>query len=126
MRQKGRQVHPLGRGVLILAPESSINANPPRFFQALHALFEAKGSLLLELSSSWQAEGGAGAPTAAALRERGLAELFAEFCVQRTGNAPDEAEQALLARAAELALTAELRLPPEPAQIEALRRQAGM
>lgn len=98
----------------------------PAVSDDLHALFEAKGSLLLELSSSWQAEGGAGAPTAAALRERGLAELFAEFCVQRTGNAPDEAEQALLARAAELALTAELRLPPEPTQIEALRRQAGM
>ncbi len=97
----------------------------PEISDDLHSLYEARGSLLMELISTWRAEGGEGGLTTSALREKGLAELFADFYAQRyPGTVPDAAEQALLDRAAELALTADLRQAPEPAQIEALLQEA--
>ena len=97
----------------------------PELSDALHSFYEARGSLLMELSSSFRDGGGSGALSAAALREKGLVELFAEFYArQYDGAAPCDAELALLRKAAELAERAELRLEPEEEQIEALLRAA--
>ncbi|MBR6413270.1 MAG: exonuclease SbcCD subunit D [Oscillospiraceae bacterium] len=98
----------------------------PAVADDLHRLFEARGSLLMELGSSFRADCGEAALTSATLREKGLAELFADFYTQKTnGAAPNDAELALLNRAAELAASADLRLPPEAAQIELLLEAAG-
>lgn len=97
----------------------------PELAEDLRTLCAARGSLLMELRSALRVEGEAGLLNSAALRENGLAELFAEFCTQRSGGTePDPQELALLRRAAELAETAELRLPPDDAQVEALLRFA--
>ena len=79
----------------------------------------------MELGSSFLADHADAGLTSDALREKGLAELFADFYTQKTsGAAPAEAELALLNRAAELAASADLRLPPEAAQIERLLDEA--
>lgn len=97
----------------------------PELAEDLRELLEARGSLLMELRSSFRTEGIGDSPSVAALRERGLAELFSEFYAQKYESAgPEDAELALLTRAEELAQSAELRLPPEEAQVEALLRAA--
>lgn len=97
----------------------------PALADDLHRLFAARGSLLMELGSSFRADHADAGLTSDALREKGLAELFADFYTQKTsGAAPAEAELALLNRAAELAASADLRLPPEAAQIERLLDEA--
>ena len=101
----------------------------PELAEELRALCEARGSLLMELSSTWRTGDGEAALSAAALREMGLAELFADFYAQRSrGAEPAPAELALLQRAAELAEQADCRLEPEPQQIaqlvEAARKEA--
>ena len=97
----------------------------PELAEDLRALCEVRGSLLMELSSSFRTGDGEAALTAAALKEMGLAELFADFYTQRNLDAePDRAELALLKRAAELAETADLRMPPDEAQIDAMLRFA--
>ena len=93
----------------------------PELAEELRALCEVRGSLLMELSSSWRAGDGEAVLSAAALREMGLAELFADFYTQRNrGAEPDDSELALLKRAAELAEAADPRLPPDDKQISAL------
>ena len=97
----------------------------PELGEELRGLCEARGSLLMELSSDWRAGDGEAALSAAALREMGLAELFADFYTQRNrGAEPDAAELELLKRAAELAEAADLRLPPGEAEVDALVRAA--
>ena len=97
----------------------------PELADHLHALAEAKGSLLMELRSAYQTAEAPAVP-AAGPREKGLAELFSEFYAQRSGGAaPDPAERGLLGLAEELAQRADLRLPPEPGQIEAILKLAG-
>ena len=93
----------------------------PELAEALRALCDARGSLLMELSSSFRAGDGEAALSAAALREMGLAELFADFYAQRNrGAEPDGAELALLKRAAELAETSDLHSEPTTDQIAEL------
>ena len=97
----------------------------PALAEDLRGLVEARGGLLMELTSDYRPEGTAGLRSAAALREQGLAELFADFRAQRSGGeAPDGAELAILQKAEELAQTADLRLPPDENQIEQLLRLA--
>ncbi len=93
----------------------------PELAEELRSLCEARGSLLMELRSAWRGGDGEAVLRAAALKEMGLAELFADFYAQRNrGAEPAPAEQALLQRAAELAEGSELRLPPDDKQIAAL------
>ena len=97
----------------------------PELSDELHSLCALRGNLLMELSSSFREHGGSAGLSAAALREKGLAELFADFYTQRSdGTPPDAAELALLDKAAELCLHAERTLPPEPAQIDAFLNEA--
>lgn len=96
----------------------------PETAEELRSLCAARGSLLMELRSDWQAARGEGSLSAAALKETGLAELFADFYTQRCGEAPEEAQLALLDRAAALAERADPRLEPDAEQIEALLREA--
>ena len=97
----------------------------PELAEELRALCEARNGLLMELSSVWRAGDGEAALTAAALKEMGLAELFADFYTQRNrGAEPDGAELELLKRAAELAESSDLRLPPDETQIDTLVRFA--
>lgn len=97
----------------------------PELSDELHGLCALRGSLLMELRSTFREGGTGGALSAAALREKGLAELFAEFCALRCdGAALSDAELRLLDRAAELAERAELREAPEEAQIEQLLTEA--
>ena len=99
----------------------------PEISDDLHSLLAARGSLLMTLTSTFRAGDGTGAAEAAALREKGLAELFADFYAQRTqGAEPDEADLALLEAAADLAQTADLRLPPDLKQLEAVIAAARM
>lgn len=93
----------------------------PEIAADLRELLDSRGSLLLELRSSFQAEGGTAALSAAALDESGLAALFADFYTRRCGGVePDEATLALLQRAEELAERAELRLPPTEREIDCM------
>jgi exonuclease SbcD len=97
----------------------------PEIAEDLRSLLEAKGSLLLELSSGYQAEAGEAGLSAAALDEMGLPELFAAFYTQRrSGAEPDEATLALLRKAGELAERADFRLPPEDTEIGQLLQLA--
>ena len=97
----------------------------PELAEELRALCAARDGLLMELTSVWRAGDGEAALTAAALKEMGLAELFADFYTQRNrGAEPGGAELRLLDRAAELAEAADLRLPPDGAQVETLVRFA--
>ena len=96
----------------------------PELAEDLRALCEARGSLLMELRSVWQENRGEAALRAAALREQGLAELFAEFYTQRSGSEPAEAELALLQKAAALAERADHRLEPTEEQLEQLLNAA--
>ena len=97
----------------------------PELAEALRSLYAAKGSLLMELSSSWQEAVTEGSLSSAALRERGLAELFAEFYIQRSGGAePDEAELSILKQAAALAERADTSLEPEAALVEKFLAEA--
>lgn len=96
----------------------------PELAEDLRALCEARGGLLMELRSVWQEAQGEAALRASALREQGLAELFAEFCAQRSGTEPGEAELALLRKAAALAERADHRLEPTEEQLEQLLRAA--
>ena len=97
----------------------------PELSQALRDICAARGSLLLELTSSWQESRGEGGPTASALREKGLAELFADFFTLRSGGAePDRAELALLSKAAALAERADTRLEPEAAVVDKFLAEA--
>ena len=93
----------------------------PEISADLRGLLEAKGSVLMELNSSWQAEAGAATLSATALDESGLAELFTGFYTQRCrGEAPDAPSLALLQKGAELAERADFRLPPSEREIEQL------
>ena len=93
----------------------------PELAEELRALCALRSSLLMELCSSWRAGDGEAALSADALREMGLAELFADFYRQRNrGAEPGEAELALLKRAAELAEQADYRLEPNEKQISML------
>ena len=97
----------------------------PELSEELRALCAARDSLLLELSSSWQERRGEGSLSAASLREKGLAELFADFYAQRSGGAePDEAELALLRQAAALAERADTQAEPESALVEKFLAEA--
>lgn len=97
----------------------------PALSDDLHSLFAAQGSLLMELTSTYQTMQHDGTLTTGALREQGLAELFSAFYAQKySATAPDAAELALLDRAAELALCADLHQPPEAAQVDALLQEA--
>lgn len=93
----------------------------PEISADLRGLLEAKGSVLMELNSSWQAEAGAATLSATALDKSGLAELFTGFYTQRCrGEAPDAPSLALLQKGAELAERADFRLPPSEREIEQL------
>ena len=97
----------------------------PQLAEDLRELLETRDSLLLELSSSFRSVGSADSPVVSELGQRGLVELFSDFYAQKYESAgPEEAELVLLARAEELAQRAELRLPPEEAQVEALLKDA--
>ncbi|MBR6119754.1 MAG: exonuclease SbcCD subunit D [Oscillospiraceae bacterium] len=97
----------------------------PELAEALRSLFAAKGSLLMELSSDWQTALSEGGLSSTALRERGLAELFADFYAQRSGGAePDEAELALLRQASALAEQADTQAEPESALVEKFLAEA--
>lgn len=93
----------------------------PELAEELRSLCEARGCLLMELSSSWQEARSEGTLSAAALREKGLAELFADFYAQRNAGAePEQAELHLLQSAAELAEHADYRNEPTAEQISRL------
>ena len=97
----------------------------PELAEALRSLCETRGILLMELSSAFREDRREGTLSSAALRERGLAELFAEFYASRSGGAePDGAELALLQSAAALAEGADCRTEPEPDQIDRLLSEA--
>ena len=97
----------------------------PELAEALRSLCETRGILLMELSSAFREDRREGTLSSAALRERGLAELFAEFYASRSGGAePDGAELALLQSAAALAEKADFRSEPEPDQIDRLLSEA--
>lgn len=97
----------------------------PEIAEDLRSLLEAKGSMLLELSSSFQGEAGEASLSASALDKMGLAELFASFYTQRCrGEAPDEATLSLLHGAAELAERADFRLAPGEGEIDQLLKLA--
>ena len=97
----------------------------PELAEALRSLCETRGILLMELSSKLREDRSDAALSSAALRERGLAELFAEFYASRSGGAePDGAELALLQSAAALAEGADCRTEPEPDQIDRLLSEA--
>ena len=97
----------------------------PELAEALRSLCETRGILLMELSSKLREARSEGTLSSAALRERGLAELFAEFYASRSGGAePDGAELALLQSAAALAEGADCRTEPEPDQIDRLLSEA--
>ena len=83
-------------------------------------------SLLMELTSRLQTVHTTAELTTAALREQGLAELFADFYTQRSGGTePTGTERTILRRAAALAAHADAALEPTPEQIEQLLREAG-
>lgn len=93
----------------------------PEIAEDLRELLAAKGSLLLELSSSFQAEAGELGLPAADLENMSLSALFSAFYTQRCrGVEPDEATRSLLRKAGELAERAELRLPPTDKEIDQL------
>lgn len=97
----------------------------PEIVEDLRGLLEAKGSVLLEISSSYQAELGDGTLSATELNRMGLAELFAAFYAQRRGGAePDEASLALLRKAEELAERADCRLSPTEEETDQLLQLA--
>ena len=97
----------------------------PEIAEDLRSLLEARGSLLLELNSTYQAETGEGSLSASALGELGLAELFAAFYTQRrSGAQPDDPTLALLRKAAELAERADFRLAPGEDEINQLLQLA--
>ena len=97
----------------------------PELAEALRSLCETRGILLMELSSKLREDRSDAVLSSAALRERGLAELFAEFYASRSGGAePDGAELALLQSAAALAEGADCRTEPEPDQIDRLLSEA--
>ena len=97
----------------------------PEIAEDLRSLLAAKGSLLLELSSGYQAEAGEAGLSASALGELGLPELFAAFYTQRRGGTePDESSLALLRKAGELAERADFRLPPGDTEIDQLLQLA--
>ena len=80
----------------------------------LRALFEGRGSRLLEIASEYrQDRGGGAAPSSKAVAEKPVEALFADFYAERLGGeAPDERTLALLAFAGEQARHADTRVPP--------------
>lgn len=98
----------------------------PAISDELYSLCAARNSLVMELTSQFQTVHGTAELTTSALRQKGLAELFADFCIQRSGGTePNEAELAVLHRAATLAENADTALEPTPEQIEQVLREAG-
>ncbi len=97
----------------------------PEIAEDLRSLLEAKGSVLMELSSSFREEAGEAGLSASALDETGLAELFGAFYTQRyRGEAPDQATLSLLQKAGELAERADFRLAPGDGEIDQLLKLA--
>ncbi len=97
----------------------------PELTEALRRLYDLKGSLLMELRSTWQESDARGDLNAAALREQGLAELFAGFYARRSGGTePEPEELALLRTAAALAERADTGAEPEAEQMDALIKEA--
>ena len=91
----------------------------------LHSLYEARGSSLLELTSSYRAfAGGAGSfLTSQAVQSRTVDELFSDFYTERNnGTLPTEGERNFLAQAAELmnAPGLDFHTEPDQGQIERL------
>ena len=118
----GRAPSPQGEYLSVTLTDRRVT---PELAEALRSLCETRGILLMELSSKLREARSDAALNSAALRERGLAELFAEFYASRSGGAePDGAELALLQSAAALAEGADCRLEPEAEQIDRLLDEA--
>ena len=92
----------------------------PEISAFFEELFRSRGSILMERCSEYDPFREAGsAPTASALEQKSIRELFTDFYTERSGGeGPDEADLALLAYAEELALRADPHAPPREAEID--------
>ena len=83
-------------------------------------LFRARGSILMERCSEYDPfRESAAAPTADALEQKSIRELFDDFYTERSGGEePTEADRELLAYAEELALHADAHTAPGEAEVE--------
>ena len=85
-------------------------------------LFRSRGSILMERCSEYDPfRENAAAPTANALEQKSIRELFGDFYAERSGGeGPDEEDLALLAYAEELALHADTHAAVSETEIEKL------
>ena len=92
----------------------------PEISAFFEELFHSRGSILMERCSEYDPFREAGsAPTANALEQKSIRELFADFYTERSGgDGPDAEDLALLAYAEELTLQADPHVPPREAEIE--------
>ena len=86
----------------------------PEIASFFRELCRARGGVLMEICSEYAPYAGTGgAPSAQAVREKGVEELFADFYAERRGGAtPDEDEWALLRYAGEALRRADAHTPP--------------
>ena len=92
----------------------------PEISAFFEELFSSRGSILMERCSEYDPFRETGsAPTASALEQKSIRELFTDFYTERSGGeGPEEEDLALLAYAEELALRADPHVPPGEAEIE--------
>ena len=92
----------------------------PEISAFFEELFSSRGSILMERCSEYDPFRETGsAPTASALEQKSIRELFTDFYTERSGGeGPEEEDLALLAYAEELALQADPHVPPGEAEIE--------
>ncbi len=92
----------------------------PEAVMPFDELFRSRGSVLMDRCSEYEPfDKNPAAPSADALKQKGICELFSDFYSERSGGAcPGEDELALLRHVEEITLHAEARGDPTPAEIE--------
>ena len=81
-------------------------------------LAQARGSVLMELTSEYRYAPSGLSPTGPSTGEERVESLFSAFMSQRTGIAPQAQDEALLAYLGELTRQADAHQKPDPAQIQ--------
>ena len=98
----------------------------PEISAYLRQLLSARGSLLLELISTWSAfSGEAGSAEAQAVESKALEELFADLYEEQSGGTPPtDDEFALMQEAGELVRNGDPHQPADPKDVERLLKRA--
>lgn len=93
----------------------------PEAVSVFEELCRERGSVLMERVSEYRPfRADVAAPETAAVEQKPLDALFADFCAERSGDAPDEKDAALLAFAARIAHDADVHAVPAESEVRRL------